>query len=66
MEEGLHLLCRANSRGQVECRGKARHQENLLDFELQTDLPTVNNWLSKFDTLLKQYPLIGDSDHEKE
>ena len=66
MEQGLSLSCHANSRGQVECRGKARHQENLLDFKLQTDIPIINNWLSKFDTLLKQYPLIGDFDHEKE
>ncbi len=60
IEQGLYFLCSANRRGQVVCLGRARHQHNQLNFEFETDIPTMHRWLSEIEAILKQYPLIGN------
>lgn len=62
MEQGLNLFCNANSRGQVVCCGKAKHKRNQLDFEFDTDIPTIQAWLNGIAVVLRQYPLIGKQD----
>ena len=59
MEEGLYLKCIANSRGQVVCSGRAKNQPNILEFELQTDIISVNNFASELKSTLELFPLIG-------
>lgn len=60
MEEGLRLECKTNSRGHVLCRVKAIDEyQTCLNFDLETDIPSIAYWIKEVETVLQKYILIG-------
>jgi hypothetical protein len=62
LEEGLYLHLVVEKNGSINCNGKARNNlGNTLNFILDTDLSTLDNFVSEIDAALKSYPLREES-----
>ncbi len=61
MEEGLYLHFAVNPNGSINCKGKASNEiGDSLDFKYQTDLASLDTFMSELEIVLKSYPLIGN------
>jgi hypothetical protein len=61
MEEGLYLNCELVVNGNINCKGKANNDTgNSLDFNLQTDLVSLDVFVDDLRTILQSYPLLGN------
>lgn len=61
MEEGLYLHCEVESNGIVNCKGTANTETgNSLDFNLQTDLASLDVFVDELKAVLQSYPLVGN------
>lgn len=61
MEEGLYLHFELVPNGSINCKGKANNDTgNSLDFNLQTDLASLDVFVDELKTVLQSYPLVGN------
>lgn len=61
MEEGLYLHCELALNGNINCKGKANNDTgNSLDFNLQTDLASLDDFVDELKAVLQSYPLVGN------
>jgi len=64
MEEGLYLHCEIEPNGQINCKGIARDGTGIsMDFKLQTDLASLDIFVSELKTVLASYPLMGNLEY---
>jgi hypothetical protein len=59
LENGLFFKCDANRRGAVTCTGKAISRDNILEFTIDTDLPSLALFERDLKLTLEKYPLKG-------
>ena len=62
MEEGLYLHCHLEINGNVNCKGRASNDTgNIFDFKLQTELVSIDTFITDLKSILKQYPMVGNN-----
>ena len=60
MEEGLYLHINVELNGVVNCIGRAdTGNGNGMDFNVQSDLATLDVFIRELKTTLESYPLVG-------
>ncbi|MGO3195376.1 MAG: WapI family immunity protein [Sphingobacterium sp.] len=60
MEEGLYLHINVELNGVVNCIGRAdTGSGNRMDFNVQSDLATLDVFIRELKTNLESYPLVG-------
>ena len=60
MEEGLYLHINVELNGIVNCIGRAdTGSGNRMDFNVQSDLATLDVFIRELKTNLESYPLVG-------
>lgn len=60
MEEGLYLHINVELNGVVNCIGRAdTGNGNRMDFNVQSDLATLDVFIRELKTTLESYPLVG-------
>jgi hypothetical protein len=58
LEDGLYFHLAVERNGSINCNGKARNNlGSTLNFILDTDLATLDNFAREIDVILKSYPL---------
>ncbi len=58
LEDGLYFHIALERNGSINCNGKASNNlGNTLNFILDTDLATLDNFVGEIDAILKSYPL---------
>lgn len=63
MEEGLYLNCKLQYNGAITCIGKANNSDgNNLNFNIQSDLASLDIFIDELSFVLESYPLIGHLD----
>lgn len=62
LEDGLYFRLAVERNGSINCNGKARNNlGSTLNFILDTDLATLDNFVREIDAILKSYPLREES-----
>lgn len=56
-------ICIVEINGNVSFKGKANNDTgNSLDFNIRTDLATIDTFVEALKVVLKSYPLLGNLD----